>query len=369
MKLLLLAFLKNIIVLKKFYKSATSHANSVLFTIGFIFDILVLPDAGHEFTIWIGGFYLSVVATLIAFREWIISRNTASLREAKIYNWLTFGIAYFSGSTLSFASVYSIRSADFLVSWPLIFILLMCVFINEVISARYFRFTLDVGVLIIATLFFLIFNVPNVTKVQNDGMFLLSAILAVVASLIYATFLQFFSESAKEELSKLYALSVGIPLFAVMLYFLNIIPPVPLSLAHAGVYHYVEREGGAFVTKKEIGHRFFESLRTPVYHLFDSNSVYFFSAVHAPAKLTAPLSHVWEYYDESKHDWVISTVVPFTIEGGREDGYRAYSKKENVQPGLWRVTVKVGDKRIVGRVKFIVSDEYQETIQLLPEKM
>ena len=68
--------------------------------------------------------------------------------------------------------------------------------------------------------------------------------------------------------------------------------------------------------------------------------------------MTAPITHVWEYYSEKEGKWVVSTVVPFTLSGGREEGYRAYSHKENIFDGLWRVTVKVDEKRIIGRVRF-----------------
>ena len=66
-------------------------------------------------------------------------------------------------------------------------------------------------------------------------------------------------------------------------------------------------------------------------------------------------SHVWEYYDPVSKRWQEKTVISFTLAGGRENGYRAYSHKENVTEGLWRVTVKVDDKRIVGRVKFYIT--------------
>jgi hypothetical protein len=152
-------------------------------------------------------------------------------------------------------------------------------------------------------------------------------------------------------------------MFIGMLYFLNVIPAVPLSLAKSGVYHsVVKSDGGEFVAQKEEDTRMFSGLRTVVYHLTPTDTgVYFFSAVNAPAELTAPISHVWEYYDTTKNKWIESTTISFTLAGGRDNGYRAYSEKENITEGLWRVTVKVDEKRIVGRATFIVkkSDEVQ----------
>jgi hypothetical protein len=157
-------------------------------------------------------------------------------------------------------------------------------------------------------------------------------------------------------------------MFVGMLYILNVIPAVPLSLSHAGVYHSVLRSSdGAFIVYKEKEDTSFIAkfmvFRTPTYHITSADKgVYFFSSVYAPADISAPLSHVWEQYDEKTKQWVERTVVPFGLEGGRKDGYRAYSFKESMEEGLWRVSVKVDAKRVVGRYTFIV--ERKESVNL-----
>jgi hypothetical protein len=122
------------------------------------------------------------------------------------------------------------------------------------------------------------------------------------------------------------------------------------------VYHHITATSkGTFSAVKENDTRMFSSLRTQVYHLSSSDDgVYFFSAVSAPADVTAPISHVWEFYNPNTNQWEEKTTIAFTLAGGRESGYRAFSKKENVVDGLWRVSVKVDSKRIIGRVKFYI---------------
>lgn len=337
-------------------KEGVRHINTLLFIGGFIFDLLILPEAGHVATIWIGVFYLSIIGFSIICREWVISRNTATVWERKMFSLLTFSIAYFSGSALSFVCVYAIRSAIFAVSWPLLLLLFLCILANELVSSHHFRLTLDIGVFLIALFFFIVFNMPILLKVQNDMTFLISAGVAIGISLLFIYLLSFASESAQEESSRSYALAVGIPMFISMLYFLNVIPAVPLSLAEAGIYHSViKNDEGSFKGNRENDTRIFSAFRTSLYHLSpEDNGIYFFSAVGAPALIAAPLSHVWEYYDPKTKRWQEKTVISFTLAGGRENGYRAYSHKENITEGLWRVTVKVDDKRIVGRMKFYI---------------
>jgi hypothetical protein len=194
-------------------------------------------------------------------------------------------------------------------------------------------------------------------KVQNDMTFGISVVVTAIISMFYIFILKYSSENAYYQAPRGYALAIGIPLFVAMLYFLNVMPAVPLSLKDSGIYHNMIRiSDGTYVAQKEVDGRRWAQFRTPTYHLMPTdNGVYFFSAVNAPAELTAPISYVWEYFDSANNKWVVSgDPITLTLAGGREDGYRAYSQKENISEGLWRVTVKVGNNRVVGRLKFNV---------------
>lgn len=343
--------------LSRHLKDNLAHASTLIFLAGFIFDAFMLPDLEHPLARYAVFSYLCLIAILIMFREWWVSRNTASEFEQKVYSIITFCISYFSGSALSFVFIYAVRSAQLSVSWPLFLILLLCIFANEFVSTHDFRFSLDVGILLIGALFYIVFNVPIFLKVQNDMTFAISIGLTVLIFIFYIFLLKFSSENAYNQAGRGYALALGIPMFVAMLYFLNVLPAVPLSLKDAGIYHNVIRgNNGEFIAQKEIDTRSFAKYLTPIYHVGPmDNGVYFFSAVNAPAELTAPISYVWEYYDKTNNNWIASgDPITFTLAGGRDDGYRAYSQKENITEGLWRVTVKVDNNRIVGRVKFNV---------------
>lgn len=347
----------------------TAHITTVLFAIGFIFDFLVLPNISHSHATFLGAVYLCAIAILVMFREWVVSRNTASNVEQKIYSFATFGISYFLGSALSFIFVYSFLSAAFSVSWPLFVLFIICIVANEFVNTHNFRLTLDIGIFLIALLFFAIFNIPIFLKTQNDIIFAVSIGITIIFSLFYLYLLQFTSDSARYEAPRMYALAIGIPMFVGMLYFLNVIPAVPLSLKSSGIYHNIVRtESGEFIAQKESDFRKFLYFRSPIYSMSSLDTgVYFFSAVDAPVELSAPISHVWEQYNESTKKWIPKTTVFFTMEGGRNDGYRAYSYKENITDGLWRVSVKVDSNRLVGRVKFIIKQS--EKVELKEIKL
>ncbi len=351
----------------KHLRKYLAHSSTILFIAGFCFDAFFLPDIADVLARYIGCIYLAVIALLIYAREWLVSRNTASEFEQKLFSVFTFGISYFSGSALSFVFIYAFRSGAFSVSWPLFLVLALCIIANELVSTHNFRFTLDVGILFVATLFYAIFTTPFLLHVQNDTTFLVSIGITLCLALLYIRLLQSTSDTAEYEAPRGYALAVGIPMFVSMLYFLNAIPAIPLSLQDAGIYHSVIRkENGAFEGLQEVSAKRFAQFRTQTFNLTPQDTgIYFYSAINAPATLTAPVSHVWEYFDQTKNRWVVATTISFDVAGGREDGYRAYSHKENITEGLWRVTVKVDTQRIVGRVTFKVK-KVPDTVGLKP---
>lgn len=347
-------------VFKSLLSKGWQHASTIIFLFGFASDAFLLPEFENPATKYLGLSYLVMLALMIFLREWVVARNTASDMERKAFSVLTFGVSFFSGSALSFVFVYAMRSAALIVSWPLFVILIICMAANEFVSSHHYRLTLDIAVYFIAIVFYSIFNVPIFFSSVNDMVFVISIALAALISFAYVYILQRSSEAAEYERAKGYALAIGIPMFVGMLYLLNVIPAVPLSLKESGIYHSISRLEGSdtasYVGQREINTALFKFLpRKEVYHLTDSDTgIYFFSSIGAPAQIAAPITHVWEYFEETSGTWVTSTTVSFNLSGGREEGYRAYSTKENVHEGLWRVTVKVDDKRIVGRQRFYI---------------
>lgn len=342
--------------IKSLISKGWQHSSTLIFLFGFITDAYLLPEIENPITKYLGLTYLATLSVIILLREWIVSRNTASKFEQRFYSLLTFGVAFFSGSALSFIFIYALRSAAFAVSWPLFVMLILVMCANEFISSHGYRFTLDVGVLFTALTFYFIFDVPIIFGRVDNTIFLISIATAFVAGFLYVSLLKRMSETAEAETARGYALSFGVPLFIAMLYFLNLIPAVPLSLKSSGVYHHVDRlENGEYVGQKETDTGFLAKYRRDTYHLTDTDDgIYFFSSVGAPAEVSAPITHVWEYYDDKKGAWVTSTTIAFNMVGGRGSGYRAYSRKQNVTPGMWRVTVKVDDNRIIGRQRFYI---------------
>ena len=75
------------------------------------------------------------------------------------------------------------------------------------------------------------------------------------------------------------------------------------------------------------------------------------TAIYAPAGLRTPVQHVW------RQDGVVINVIPLTVEGGRQQGYRTFSRKHSFPAnavGRWTVDVTTRGQ-LIGRLRFRVT--------------
>jgi hypothetical protein len=140
-----------------------------------------------------------------------------------------------------------------------------------------------------------------------------------------------------------------------ILYFLNIVPPVPLSLKSIGVYHTLVRNpSGNYTATYEPSPWFiFWRDTSNVYRVSNAGTAVCFSSVFAPTGLSAPIYHQWEKYNDDKGRWETVSKISFPINGGRDAGYRGYSDLV-VTPGRWRCDVETQSGALIGRISFTV---------------
>lgn len=87
------------------------------------------------------------------------------------------------------------------------------------------------------------------------------------------------------------------------------------------------------------------------------NGLYVYTAIRAPRGLSETITHAWH------HNGVLTDVVELNIDGGREQGYRAWSHKQNFPEdatGDWRIDIMTGTGQRLGLIRFEVSDNAQQ---------
>ncbi|UFH49439.1 DUF5924 family protein [Pseudomonas sp. KNUC1026] len=84
------------------------------------------------------------------------------------------------------------------------------------------------------------------------------------------------------------------------------------------------------------------------------NGVYAYTAINAPRGLDERIYHVWELNGNDMDR------IPLDIHGGRKEGYRAWTRKQNFPAdptGKWRVRVETEDGQLIGMLKFRITPD------------
>jgi len=338
------------------YERPVSSASLVA---GFLFEWFALKriDLFWE-NVWVGAhfFIIALFIILVNFHE--NKENDAGRQShkdaSKLHFWYLTVLQGFFGGTLSTFLVFYFRSAEILVSWPFLLLLLAATAASEAFKKHYERLLFQLSLFYLSLLAFAIYIVPVVFRRIGSDVFLISGFVSLVVLFFFILCIRFFAREKFKESKKVLAASVfGIFFVTNILYFLNLIPPIPLSLKDGGVYHSLIKEaGGDYIAEYEdagvAGYfSFYENI-----HIIQGEPVYAYGAIFSPAEFNTNIVHEWQRYDEDSGKWVTETRINLSASGGREAGYRTYSMKNSVAPGKWRVNVETLGGQVIGRLRF-----------------
>ncbi len=323
---------------------------------GFVFDSLTLTQIDRLYDNMVIIAYIVIASIGIFIVNLYSNGRIVGRLFSLIDSMFPILIQFAFGGLFSAFTVFYSRSATLSGSWPFLLVLVGLLIGNEFLKKHYRLFTLQIGLLFFVVYSYLIFVVPILLQKMGTIVFLTSGVLAYI---ILRYYLKLFSKFVPELYSKakfwINLSVVSILVVVNTLYFLNYIPPIPLSLKHIGVYHSIVRgSSGDFVVRYEEKPWYKKFFFTDVYKKEGDGRVYVLSNIYAPVDLTADIIHEWQKYDDVTGEWKKVFEISFPVRGGRSQGYRGYSYKENPDIGLWRVNVKTAKGQIVGRQKFRV---------------
>ena len=189
----------------------------------------------------------------------------------------------------------------------------------------------------------------------STWVFILSGVVAVITIGLFIMTLRTFSKERFVGKAKwLSRFAILIILVGVnVLYFYNLIPPIPLSLKDGGIYQsFIVNSPGNYTAQAESEPWWSYFEWRPTVHVVPGTTLYAYTAVFAPTKLSTNIVHQWQYYDGK--EWVTRSRVVLNVSGGGDNGWRTFSLIENAEPGAWRVNVETQGGALIGQLRFDV---------------
>ena len=336
------------------------HLSAISLAGGFAFDSYAFGRIDRPMTQAVFIIYLLLAGAAIAVLHALESRPDNEKPSDRTRTVLVFVAQFALGCLLSGFCVFYIRSAAIGASWP--FLLCMAgIFIGNEYLRRYHARLVFSALLFFFSLYsYAILLVPVVLARIGTVPFLMSGVIAVVVFFFYLQTLAVLGHDRyRVARMQIAAGMIAITALVNAFYFVKIFPPLPLVLSDAGVYHSVQRTGRDYQVAAEDEPPRWRALfgTFPVEHIQQNDKLYLYSAIFAPYRLTTNIVHGWEWRDPKSGSWTPQQTVRFTIHGGREDGFRAYSSKTAPRPGQWRVNIATADGHAIGRVRFSVETQ------------
>jgi len=329
--------------------------NALFFVGGVLFDVFTLNEIDSISGILQQLFYIFTIGTLLYFD--LIHRYTPlNIKNGfqTIWEYRDPLLHFLLGGLLSVYSLFFIKSASFFSSFGFIAFMLALLIGNELKVVQKQQISLKIGIYSICIFSFFSMIFPVLLGHVGTLPFLLS-IVATVSS-IWGFYKTVYNKiENKNSLRK----ALLLPSFSILLifnifYLLGWIPPVPLSVKEIGVYHDIKRSGdGDYQLFYEKPDWKFWLSGDQNFSSYPGEKIYIFTRIFSPARFKDTLYLNWQFYTPKK-GWTSTDRVPIGISGGRKNGYRGYSFKENYSEGEWRVLVETNDKREVGRIRFDV---------------
>ncbi len=341
---------------KTLYEKYERPVSSAAFIAGFVWDALTFTriDLWLDNLILLAYLVVSGAGIILLNAYWSGSRHYRFLDPYASF--LPLPIQFAFGGLFSGFFIFYSRSGSLAGSWPFLLFLAFLLVGNEFFRRRYFRLTFQMGVFFVALFSYAAFAVPVVWGKMGADVFLISGLAALSAVLAVIRILARVSAARFHHSQKtLFGTMGAIYLMFNLLFFTNLIPPIPLSLKEIVVAHSALRLNGAY----EIGfepapRRLFFQEYSRLFHRVGSEPVYVYSAVFAPTALETKILHRWQAWDDKTSAWRETDRIAFQIVGGRDGGYRGFSFKENLAPGKWRVDVITERGQLIGRTMFRV---------------
>lgn len=314
--------------------------------------------------------YVVLLFIIITIFIILINRQENEKKEgaeiAKHHFWYLNVIQFFFGAILSAFVVLYFRSATLSATWPFLLILLVAFVANEFIKEHYSRLIYQIGLFYLLLFAFAIFIVPVMFHRIGTDIFLISGAASLMIVSLLIILLNYVAKEKFGQSKKMLACSIaGIYLIINILYFTNLIPPIPLSLKEANVYHSIYRnnEGKYTVEGEESSWLDYFSFHED-FHAVKGETIFAHTSIFSPTLFTNDIFHVWQKYDKKSSKWTDFARIKMQTIGGRDGGYRTYSYIKNPAPGVWRVNVETEDHKLIGRLKFdIISVDIEPALK------
>ncbi|HEX5069448.1 MAG TPA: DUF2914 domain-containing protein [Vicinamibacterales bacterium] len=272
----------------------------------------------------------------------------------KLWGYRSLVFHFCLGTLMNLYSIFFLMSASFFSSIVFVVVLFGAVILNEIASIRHHGFVVKAGLYVVSVFCFFSLLIPILIGRVGQATFIMSFLATLgVLALFYTRMRRRLRAGIL--IRRLLAPGLAVSALFLGLYLAGLIPPVPIAAKTLGIYHRVERVGDHFVVSYVPSFWQFWRKDDERFEAEPGDVVHVFFAIYSPTNFDDTVFVRWSL-DEPGRGWQDSDRIPIRITGGRREGFRGYTAKQNYSAGNWRVLVETRDGREIARLHFTVTN-------------
>jgi len=350
-----------------FIENNKRFAPLLFFVSGFLWDWLTLGRVDRLYDIIL----LSAYFFLLSFCIYLYNCIGYSIWQHKFLktyqNYLPLIIQFFFGGLTSAYVIYFSRSVSLSKTASFFVILVLLFFANEIFKKRISNLYLQFGIYSFVSYTFFAYMIPVLIAKLNPFIFTMSGMISLSMTFFLVYIIYKTKHKIKLDTFKIKLLTVIFSVYGLitLFYFFKLIPPVPLALNQSIVAYAIEKKDNRYQVTYDAGkwYMFWKEYKSEL-NINKTDEIYVFTSIFAPTDLDKKIFHLWKKYNSKTKTWDVTDKIGFSIIGGRNNGFRGYTFKQNITEGEWEVEVITEEGLIIGIIDFNLVDKEPKSRQL-----
>lgn len=340
---------------------------ALFFSLGFIFDLFTLGEIDDLSNIFTLGVYL-LLATSVLIIEYLNLERPLPNNGIKakivdmIFEYKNDIFHFLTGSLLSAFTLFYFKSGSVSNSFFFFLIMISLLLLNEVEMFQKRGLIMKSSVYMLCFISYLIYLVPIILGEASSIIFYSSIICAISISVLANSLLTKYNNLKEQNIRQLLIPQISISLIFICLYFVKVLPPIPLSLKTIGIYHEVKKSNGEYITKDMRPWYQFWNQADEDFKARPGDKIYVFTKIFSPGNFSSKVYLHW--LKDGENGFTTSDKIALKVTGGRKEGFRGYAYKSNYTQGNWQVRVETGDGLEIGRINFSIESDSTKSKRL-----
>jgi hypothetical protein len=335
---------------------------AVFFFGGFIYDIVSLSRIDDTLTQVQSFAYLLILTSLLLLEQRFPEGTEPPKLLAKVWRWREDAVHFLFGSLLSVFMLILFKATSGFTPYLFVVGLFALLVANELPRFRQVGPVIRVVLLSLCVTLYFACLLPVVFGRMGFWVFLLAVALGCASVFGLMRLIERWRPDVEFLVRNVAIPGFGVQGVLLVLYLVGVIPPLPVAVQFADIYHKVERISPGVYQLSEVDDSVWFKPWTwfgPDFVMQPGDKPYYFFRIFAPKGFAPYKVRVRWYYDHPDKGWTTSGngFMANVSSNGTDGGYRYYATTSNLKPGDWRVVLETEDGHEIHRINFSVGPD------------